>query len=326
MAFKIRKQQDAELALSRRIKRHIRMLSAQDLRNIDIDSLKDQLKLLFTGYKISTPFLPIGQDLYRGVKWTEKPKYLRQVSYPPTDCVRTYQRANRPGQPMFYSSIARSGAIFELRPIPGEHIAVSRWQVHKSILVNNVGYTGSVFERLGSNRTEPFINWGQQDSFSECNRLVATFLANQFTRLVSPGNEHEYKLCAAIAEKHYAENLQTDEQFAVEHGSGVKLGGLIYPTISMRANADNVTLLPEFADTCLRPNYVEWIKVDAEGQDFTYQVTVLDFANSFGPTGEIEWKGRRPQWTIHPGQLCHVTVENGRYVMRDELGNIVEPS
>lgn len=134
-----------------------------------------------------------------------------------------------------------------------------------------------------------------------------------------------YKLSIAIAEKLYLGTLHMDlvgEEFEGER----RFGGIIYPTIAMRANADNVALVPEFVDRFLNLEGVEWIRVDLEASDFKYQVTNLDFANSFTADGRIDWKGRLAHWVIGPGRQVRVSVEHGKYVVRDDQGNIVEPS
>jgi hypothetical protein len=307
------------------IHEYIKDFLAIDLSSTDVDSLKKSLEIFFRGYMITTPALAIGQLLYRGVKWKEKPTSLRQVSHPPPEKVLTYQRVNRPGQPVFYSSIAREGAVFELRPASGDHLAVSKWKTTKKIILNNVGYTSSIFQNLGSTRALP-SDWGHNEGYSESNKLVADFFSKQFTRIVSPGNEHEYKLCTAIAEKHYIGSITSERTFSAEYSETVKFGGLVYPTISMKANADNIVLLPEIADNYLTPLSVEWLRVDAEGPGDAYQVTKLDFANSFGSEGEIEWKGRLPHWQLAPGQMGRTIVENGHWVMRDGNGELVEPT
>ena len=102
--------------------------------------------------------------------------------------------------------------------------------------------------------------------------------------------------------------------------------GILYPSLGMHANADNVALLPEFANKYLEFEQVEFIRVDSDQHDFQYQITVLDFANSVDDHGGIEWKGRRPRWQIEAiGQITFV-AENGRWIARDELGNILDPN
>jgi hypothetical protein len=194
-------------------------------------------------------------------------------------------------------------------------------------MMNNVGYVRDVFEGLKSNRSVP--DWGHKDALqttSESNRLVAKYFATQFSRNVQKGDDHEYKISVAIAEKHYIGDLETGVSQTNRHGKATTFSGLIYPSISMRANADNVALLPAHVDKFLVPVSVEWLRIDSEGPDFSYQVTKLDFANSFGQAGGIEWKGRLPKWEVSPGQTATAIVENGHWVMRNEQGEVMEPS
>lgn len=226
---------------------------------------------------------------------------------------------------MFYSSIARKAPFFELDVQPGDHVAMSKWRTTKKILVSNVGYAGETFQALKSNRSNPI--WGPPDVriVTPANQLIAKFFAAEFTRVVSADQEHLYKISAAIAEKLYIGNVNMAAAGDVFEGEP-RFGGLLYPTIAMRANSDNVALIPEFVERYLELMSVEWIRIDSKEPDFKFKVTVLDFANSFSSTGDIEWKGRHPQWQVQPGQQVRVSVENGKYVVRNERGEEVEPT
>lgn len=292
----------------------------------EIDFLKTRLELLFRGYAISAPILMPDQMLYRGVPWGEKPSSATKLSYPPAKVITNFQRVNRPHQPMFYCSAARAAPFFELGLRSGECVAISKWRVTKKILVNHVGYRQGVFNRLRSNRATPDWKVEHPRVSSGTNKLVANFFASEFSCVVPQGQEYLYKISIAIAEKLYQGNLHMDsvgEEFDGER----RFGGILYPTLAMRANSDNVALLPEFADRYLRLESVEWVRVDSVSDDFNnqYQITMLDFASSFGEGGEIEWKGRPPQWTVPAGATFLAAVENGKWVVRNQKGEIVEP-
>lgn len=309
-----------------KIRSRIAELKRIDLRTADVDFLKSRLELLFRGYGFSTPILMPGQILYRGVPWSEKPAFRSQLSYPPPEVIISHQRVNRPHMPMFYCSVAREAPFFELGLKPGDHLAVSKWRVNKRILVSNVGYTDEVFKKLGSMRhATPWWQSNHPMIPSATNSLIANFFATEFAQVVNSDEDHLYKMSIAIAEKLYLGPLNMDS-FGGEFDGEGRIGGLIYPTIAMRANSDNVALTPGFVDRYLSLETVEWIRIDSDRADFKYQVTNLDFANSFGSDGQIDWKGRCANWTIGPGQQRFISVEHGKYVVRDELGNIVEPS
>jgi len=102
-------------------------------------------------------------------------------------------------------------------------------------------------------------------------------------------------------------------------------GGLLYPSMAMRANADNLALKPECVNENLSLRKVEYICVDETG-DQGFKVTILDFADTFDEGGRIQWKGRHPHWVMREkGQILHLAVENGRWVARNEKGEVVDP-
>jgi hypothetical protein len=98
-------------------------------------------------------------------------------------------------------------------------------------------------------------------------------LAEAFTIRVPKGSEEMYKLSVAIAEF-----LFTDDIF----------DGLIYPTVEMRANADNLALKPRYADKNLSFPKAEYARID-DLLEFSYKITVLDTANALAPDGTLLW-------------------------------------
>jgi hypothetical protein len=90
---------------------------------------------------------------------------------------------------------------------------------------------------------------------------------------VSKGSEEIYKLSSAIAECLFADDI---------------FNGLIYPTVEMRANGDNLALKLRYADKNLRFLKAEYARIDAVS-GFTYKITVLDFATPLAPDGRLLW-------------------------------------
>lgn len=139
--------------------------------------------------------------------------------------------------------------------------------------------------------------------------------------MVSPDTPYSYKLSVAIAEKLLFGNL---EAHVAEGPKEVRFGGLVYPSMAVRANSDNIALLPEFVDRYLSLHEVEYIRIDAaQPENLKYEVTVIDFANTF-VDGLIEWKGRNRQWTLPPKtQLKMMVDEQGQWVAYDLEGREV---
>jgi hypothetical protein len=179
------------------------------------------------------------------------------------------------------------------------------------MLVNQVGYTRRAFEALSSNRLQ--AGWGQEPAeilTGDGNEEIAEFLAEIFTQPVAQSDEHLYKLTVAVAEKLFAADL---------------LDGLLYPTVAMRANADNFALKPRYADNHLRFLKAEFARIDGV-RDFAYDITALDTATTLDDDGTIRWKGRLDIWVLrNQGDQLTFQVENGEWVARDPDGNIVKP-
>ena len=62
------------------IKERIHQLENINLNSVDIDEIKSLLKLLFTGYTLSTPYIEPDQALYRGIIYKERPKHISFLS------------------------------------------------------------------------------------------------------------------------------------------------------------------------------------------------------------------------------------------------------
>src|SRR5690606_30452101 len=113
----------------------------------------------------------------------------------------------------------------------------------------------------------------------------------EFARVVSVDRPQDYKLCVAIAEKLMGGTLHDVEfpDVAEMYGAGKSFAGLLYPSLAMRCNADNLCLLPtavDFGLTC----EVAWLdRVDEVLSDGKYKVTHIDYADNVAATGEIVW-------------------------------------
>lgn len=155
------------------------------------------------------------------------------------------------------------------------------------------------------------------------NKVIHQFLAESFARKVEVNSEHEYKISIAISEK-LLEDIHIQEKND-SMPKDEKFGGIIYPTLSMSADADNIVLLPKFVDKYLELIFVEYYSVESAIPDIEYKIRLLDFANSF-TKNHVEWKGRPPEWTLPAGSLVSVAEEHGRFVVRNAQGQIILPS
>jgi hypothetical protein len=295
------------------IEKRISEIENVDLQESNIDHFNTLFSLLFRGYKLGVPRFNKGLELYRGIPYLQKPKKLDDLSYPPIEYAKI-NRASREGKQIFYCSNLESVPFFELNLQVGERLVVSKWKTTRKLLVNNVGYADKNFETLKSGRKNG--NWWDNvshiDKKNELdqNFIIRNYLASKYSRPIPPDNIDYYKFTIAIAEHHFSSEM---------------FDGLIYPTIQMHGNADNFAIKKSYVDSgglaFLDVYYIEITEV----LGFKYNIKRLDWANSVSENGEINWKGRIPQWNLDTGQQLKFTAKESKWVATDKDGNIIEP-
>jgi hypothetical protein len=236
---------------------------------------------------------------------------------------------------MFYCSGARQPPFFELDVQPGQFISISRWRTTARLLVNNVGYHDAVFKKLQSVRAwdvYPGIVPALDPSFptSDTNTMIHQFLAEAFSERIRYGDDHRYKISAAIAERLLG-NVTDRRDEAKRMVSPTlpdyrKFAGIMYPSIAMSCNADNLALTPEFVEEHLALEQVEYLRVDSVSGPLQYKYTAIDFANSFAKDGTINWFGRVQRYTFPINAGVTASEIAGETIWRFPDGTPVEPT
>ena len=286
----------------KQIQNIIKEIRRLDLKVVDIDIIKEKLKPLFVGYTLRAPIYELGLKLYRGRICSEKPKNIKDITYPPAKLITKYQRINRPGQSVFYCCADRRVPFSECFVKTGDKFILSRWKTVSRLLVNNIGYLNDNIMGLQPKSL---------DELKEANILIRNFIDEEFTKNVNEGEEFLYKITIALAEKHFSDDI---------------FNGLLYPSIAIKARSDNLALKPHYVDKNLMIERVEFIQIISV-KAFEYKIKTLDLATSFGKDGSIEWKGHPGKWYLKKkGDELILAVENGRWVARDKYGKIIEHS
>jgi hypothetical protein len=284
-----------------------------DLSSLDIDEIKVRLQPALIGYSIVCPVFDPGAFLYRARQIT--PTFNKTTGiqkhdlvYPPPNVARL-GRLNREGQSIFYSSMHKQSVFFEVPNLKaGDEIIVSFWKTTERMVVNNIGYTEFAFSQLGAKRSVP--SWGpaQPSLATETNislsmrpkeqvdQLLETDVSagikeafgSYFMRSVGPTETELYKLTVAIGEMHLGTIQNHSDQFA----------GILYPSVRMWANGDNVALLPWFVDSHLEFRKAVHIKIK-ETRDTNFEIDYLDAAHGFDAGGNLKWLGRLQNWTLN---------------------------
>jgi hypothetical protein len=202
----------------------------------------------------------------------------------------------------------KEAVFFELPDLKaGDELIVTHWKTTERMLVNNVGYTEYAFEQLGAKRPVP--DWTPKEPRgTEQSLPLATFpkevaekamskddarelkkaLSKYFTRRVNDDEAYRYKLTAAIGELHLGDIKDQNTKFA----------GVLYPSVRMWANGDNIGLQPWFVDKHLEFRKAVHVRVK-ERRETALDVDYVDAAHGFDETGNLKWLGRVKNWTLN---------------------------
>lgn len=297
---------------SRSIRKAISDIEKIDFRTPlerDVDPI---LQGLFTGYKVQAPRFTNPVDVFRA-RISEKPLTLTELGPPPSRLVKSYGRGNAPGESVFYCCSSRRVPFFELECKPGDHIVMSMWRTSPGMVLNHIGFTEEAKERLGSNRElhEIYDFVSVTNNFNDLNQMVHEYIGYIFSRpLDSELQQHYFMLTSAIAQKMI---------------NGGVINGLMYPTVQMIGNADNIILKSDYFRD--RVNFInaEYIRIESR-KGVEYKITVVDSASQVNSNGELQWSGRPLHWELSGGQQAEIKVHDGQWIAEDENGNRVDPS
>jgi hypothetical protein len=289
-----------------------------DLRILEIDEIKRMLDSFMIGYGIESPIFSAGAFLYRARKMG--PTFgksmgitYKDLIYPPKH-VSTLGRLNRAGQPLFYSSMHKQSVFFELPDLgAGDELLLTFWKTTEQMFVNNIGYTEFAFQQLGAKRALPIWGPPKAPGSTESTMSLATLppdvvnvalskdesreikeaFSTYFMRKVSSDESFRYKRTVAIGEMHLGSIVTHNTQFA----------GILYPSVRMWANGDNLALLPWFVDEHLA--FRKAVHVRIKGRTETsIDIDYLDAAHEFDDPGKLKWLGRIRAWTLQPKQTA----------------------
>jgi hypothetical protein len=289
------------------------LFSDSQLRDHDVDTLKNFLRPKLGGYCVAIKDIMPGNLLYRGVPWQTRPGYVHQLKAPPPERAGL-QRANRAGCPTFYASLAGPGILFEIRATVGQRIAIGEWELTEPLWMHNLGYHEAALRRLGPVRARPMLESVIPNETKQ-NRQLRHRLSLAFTEDVGPGSEYRYKQTVAINELLF----DKAEPIAFRPGGPRfdKVAGTVYPAMRLRGMADNIVLSPQFVDSSLQlrsVRYVEVIQAVEEKSHFSVQLLSL---SQIIRDGTIEWADASGPVESRISNICY---EDGHWVMRDGYG------
>lgn len=305
-----------------------------NIKQLGIDEIRELIRPLMKGVFVEAPIIRAGSFLYRARKIDDsfnknRKILLKDLRNPPPD-ISTLGRMNRDGQSVFYCSGSKEPVFFELPNLSNGHeIILGFWQTSEDMIVNNIGYTEYIFNKMGAKRVAPswsvkkIDNTRQEINFNENsistaeresilshdqNRVLRELISEVFMHQVNDSDKYHYKLTTALAELHLGEIKNYTRQFA----------GIIYPSVRMFANGDNFALKPKFVEQNLKLKKATHIRINKRNKN-SFSINNLDEAIELDEDGALKWLGHLSHWVLNEqfqGAKFMVTAgrdENGDY-------------
>lgn len=257
-----------------------------------IEEIRELVKVLTKGYTVKSPRFFAGSRFYRArvMPGSGHPLNISELGVPPRSCCRSNGRCNRPGEPMFYCSDHASGPLAEVGAKVGNHVVLSQWLAKDPLFVTQVGYSEAAYIRLGFRKSH-IPEWmvpPENGTDADHQREVNHYLSELFTQKVPDGQEHLYAPSIAITEAFLSFNVVDNKGLFPDHPD-MKIEGIIYPTVALRASCENLALRAEFASQSLlleAADFVEILNIDPQGK---CDVRYLGSVARWRQPGELIW-------------------------------------
>ncbi|WP_299870697.1 RES family NAD+ phosphorylase [uncultured Hoeflea sp.] len=258
----------------------VKSLDRLDLRRDDAYISLTGLGILHQGLPTRTIGMNIDQSLFRvRTNAPKKVETIADLSSPPAEYVKGYQRCNAPQEPMFYGSDEPSTALMESRVKAGQEVYLCEWRCNGQIPVNH-----TMVPRLSDPKAV----------VSKNEKFLVDYLRKKFSERIVDDFSHKYKITAFMAKLLTTQMPKSERLNIADDG----LIGIVYPSVRDQKKRLNVALHPALVERSL--NAVNVIQatitsVSARG----YRLRVEDVSKSIeGHT--IIWSGETgslpPRW------------------------------
>jgi hypothetical protein len=125
-------------------------------------------------------------------------------------------------------------------------------------------------------------------------------LSRLFMRKADEISFDDYKLTAAIAEAHLGTIV----------GMG-NFSGLLYPSVRMWANGDNIALTPSYVDEHLEFRRATRVRIEKR-TNTDFDITNVECAKQIDEAGHLKWLGRILGWDVPPQSRIICAAKTGR--------------
>lgn len=265
------------------IREEIRALESLDLRDHEPGEVLRRVRSICRGYMWMTRVIREEFFAFRARRLSEPPESVSELWYPPPSLITRIGRANGENEPVLYTSSNGVTAVSELRPAPDETFCVMELGLRDSDRVLHL-HELALAETSERRSTEVSIAVFHETDRGRAHLLnaenvakidtIRRFMVDQFTRVVLPGNEHEYGITLAISGFHRNPDID----------------GLMYPSVARKLTGTNAVFTAPVADRLFRPINFYMVHVDEVDVDSIPSFRVIEDARPLGPDGRIHWK------------------------------------
>jgi hypothetical protein len=276
-------------------------LEKLDLSQISDEDLESKIDDCFSIIPYTSATVPEGSELFRArVNIGNKPYDLvKDIYVPPIDLIKSYGRANRPNEQIFYSASNFKLASFEVIQnlknsiTPKAEIAyltIGVWRVREALHLTNVIYS-PILHSLREDILEAFthnqklLNNGtlREDTVTAHN-LISQFFADQYTKS-NIKSHHDYKISAF-----YSRRLKAMNELIAPDFQSEKFDGINYPSVAMKYRGDNQALFVESVERKLELiNTIQVLCGNLDFEKLEFLPGIMHEAESI-INGTIKWK------------------------------------
>lgn len=218
-------------------------------------------------------------------------KYLK---YPPKEYVNKYGRCNLKQQSILYATFGSLTAISELKPLKGDLITISTWEV-----LNGASLQIAPILRQPSDGTFNPRIWEMQTraekqlanyppNIQQQIYMLNEFMADEFTKSITTGNDKDYLFSAYFADK------------ILNRYNNGEVEAMYYPSVPSKLSFENLAIKPEVFDTKYKLVRVHESVVDMDytsSAGGTMMLRIGEATKFNDDTGEIVWNDvvRQPE-------------------------------
>lgn len=239
---------------------YFKNLSKKGFHNLSKDKIEDikselikfvNIKMTFWADSYPTKLFRVTNNkyLYEGEK--VRLQKVKDLLGPP-ESMTNYNRCNLPNESVFYCALNFNTAIWETKPIVGDLITVSEWEIKKGEKLN----VQSIFHPRLTNLSEE--SQGSYDAWINHQKKVDPILSEIFEDLMLFFTEEFMKVVEESEKENYLYSSIFSSRLLQEktNSNGFKIEAIAYPSVKMQLGATNLAICNDLVIEKLQLNSI----------------------------------------------------------------------